>query len=510
MKKLKTNWLLPGLMAMGMNAPCGTAPRKPTAPPPAAVLHRRADAAIESFLLKFWNPDRSYLNAAYPANGRLTGYWTYALGWDALIENAERTHGRQYAGLIETFYNGQDARGWHSDYYDDENWMVLTLLHAHSVTHEPKYLSQAESLFSDIESAWDTTCCGAAPGGIWWNRAHTQKATASNAGPVIAACRLFEATHRPSYLDFARRVYDFWWRNMVDPVTFQVADHLNPDGAKIRWKFTYNEGLMIGASVALFAATREARYRADAHQVAGFMVRNEVVPTRYGPALFDGTNDRCRGDAQEFKAPAYHYLSELNGVSPRSAYAEVLNGSATAIWDLARDPALDLFAVDWAGPPQSRVSDRQQNAAAFALCDNAMSRGEDPEAKPPPRQYEAEDGTIHSLALENTYPGFSGWGYIGGWDRDGQWVEFRPDLPAGTHKLTFRYAAGEGDARRAVSLNGRTVLPNLRFPSTGAWDRYRTVQLSLRFPAGAAALSLAYDASHDSSGVLHLDRLTTK
>jgi predicted alpha-1,6-mannanase (GH76 family) len=47
---------------------------------------------------------------------------------------------------------------------------------------------------------------------------------------------------------------------MVNPVSFQVCDHINPDGTKVWWKFTYNEGLMIGASVELNEATGAAMY----------------------------------------------------------------------------------------------------------------------------------------------------------------------------------------------------------------------------------------------------------
>jgi hypothetical protein len=238
------------------------------------------------------------------------------------------------------------------------------------------------------------------------------------------------------------------------------------------------------------------------------MVRNEVVPTGNGAALFDGTNDRCAGDAQQFKAPAYHYLSELNLVSPKPAYEQVLKGSAGATWNLARVPSLDLFAVDWAGPPQSRVSDRQQNAAALALCDFARLQGEYPATNCPARKYEAGNGTLHSLGVENVHAGFTGWGYVAGWNADGQSVEFRLPLTVGTHRLTFRYAAGAGEARRVLALNGRILLPDLRFPGTGSWEQYRTLAVSSSFPPGPSRVSLTYDSTLGSANGLNLDSLS--
>ena len=32
------------------------------------------------------------------------------------------------------------------------------------------YLNQAKFVFADIMMGWDTTCCGANPGGIWWHK----------------------------------------------------------------------------------------------------------------------------------------------------------------------------------------------------------------------------------------------------------------------------------------------------------------------------------------------------
>jgi hypothetical protein len=104
------------------------------------------------------------------------------------------------------------------------------------------YLQRAAALFADIRNGWDTTCCGSKKGGIWWNKAHTQKATASNAGVVILAARLYEHTQLPTDLDFAKQVYAYWFENMVDPSSYQVTDHINPDGTKVFWKFTTTKG----------------------------------------------------------------------------------------------------------------------------------------------------------------------------------------------------------------------------------------------------------------------------
>src|SRR5438093_335092 len=129
-----------GILALGVGAAAlgATLPAGDTTP---ATYHSRADVAIQNFLLRFWNQSRSYLNATYPDNGKPASYWAYANGWRAVIDNVQRTHNQRYYGLIETFYNGQDSRGWSVDFYDDENWMALALMDAYEVTHDARYLS---------------------------------------------------------------------------------------------------------------------------------------------------------------------------------------------------------------------------------------------------------------------------------------------------------------------------------------------------------------------------------
>ncbi|MBF9253566.1 hypothetical protein I2I11_09700 [Pontibacter sp. 172403-2] len=334
----------------------------------AADYHKRADVLLENYLLKYW--DGNYI--------RNTGEWTYIHGMDAVIDGAERTGKQKYYGLIETFYEAQDRRhGWLNDYYDDENWFVLTLIHAYDVTGEKKYLDKAEEVYNDIMgNAWDNSCCGETTGGLWWNKAKTQKATAANAGAVISGLQLFKRTKNKAYRDFATKVYDFWWENMVDKTTYQVCDHMNTDGTKVWWKFTYNEGLMIGASLEMYNVHEKVSYLFNARNIADFMVSNETVATAYGPVLSDGNSSQCSGDCWQFKAPGYKYLMQLYLKDrKKNVYLSVLKGSVDALWNLARNSE-NSVGVDWTGPTSSDAcNDRTQNAAALAMSLFAKQSG---------------------------------------------------------------------------------------------------------------------------------------
>jgi len=343
-----------------------------------------AKSAFASFVENFWSAEQRYLLDRFPSNGEKTQYWTGAQGFDTLIDGAKLFPDQElYKSLVAQFYETQNSIGWFPNDYDDENWMGLALVRAYELTGDQRYLNMAVSLWKDITNAWDTSCCGSIPGGLWWDKSHSQKATASNAGPVILSLKLFK--YFPSqriFLTFADQVYNYWLQNMVNPSTFQVADHFEKDGSKIWWKYTYNEGLMIGASAEMYAATKNITFLSVAQRMAAFVLENEVTHQGGRSILFDGTG--CQGDCIQFKGPAFRYLyslfqtlAELGSQAPiRGPSAGdlrlFLQDNVEALWENARNGGLDLFAIDWAGPApvpsiDVPVFQSQQNSATMAL-----------------------------------------------------------------------------------------------------------------------------------------------
>ena len=116
--------------------------------------------------------------------------------------------------------------------------------------------------------------------GVWWNRKHEEKATASNAGPALSAALLYGHTGDASTLAWAERVYGFWNGSMTDAASGAVTDHYKTENGsctEVGWSFTYNEGLMLGAATALANATSAPAYSRDAARFAGHLV---LVQTR--------------------------------------------------------------------------------------------------------------------------------------------------------------------------------------------------------------------------------------
>jgi predicted alpha-1,6-mannanase (GH76 family) len=342
----------------------------------AAEARRRADAALDALVARWWRPATAW--SAAGAGAGPADYWLSAVALDAVLDGVER-NGPRDAALVAEFYDAQERRGWRRDWFDDECWMALALLRAHDLLGDPRYLARAVSLAQDVAtSAADAGCCGDAPGGLWWDRAHTQKATAANAGAALLAARLWERTGEARWLAFARGTYAWWRAHMVDAASGRVADHLDRSGAKVWWTFTYDAGLMVGAAVALHRATGEEAYLDDARRMAAFVVAAETRPTPLGDVLSDGPS--CAGDCHAFKGIAHRYLSALAAVDPRvPGLAPLLAADAAALWTLARDPRTGSFAVDWGGPP-SAPSFAADCAAATALARDA-AREPDPVAR---------------------------------------------------------------------------------------------------------------------------------
>ncbi|WP_372662283.1 RICIN domain-containing protein [Cohnella sp.] len=125
------------------------------------------------------------------------------------------------------------------------------------------------------------------------------------------------------------------------------------------------------------------------------------------------------------------------------------------------------------------------------------------------KTYEAEAAVLHSLSTESIHGGYTGKGYVAGWNLNNQWVDFNVIAnTAGTYNLTFRYAGGAGAAGRYLYVNGTGIVNNLSFSGTGSWNAYNTVIVqNVHLNIGSNTISLIFDSSKGSSNWLNLDNL---
>src|SRR5438034_99085 len=72
----------------------------------------RADAALDALLRHYWDDGSRYFRDT-------RDYWIDAQAFNAVLDGAQRTDRHRYMGWIRKIYEGQDARGWRRDYFDD-------------------------------------------------------------------------------------------------------------------------------------------------------------------------------------------------------------------------------------------------------------------------------------------------------------------------------------------------------------------------------------------------------
>jgi len=147
----------------------------------------------------------------------------------------------------------------------------------------------------------------------------------------------------------------------------------------------------------------------------------------------------------------------------------------------------------------SLIYDSTKGNTNYLNLDNLISR----------KAYEAEFGTLNSLTTEATSAGYTGTGYIAGWNSNNQSVDFSVNVPtAGTYTLIFSYATGAGTASRYLYINGAGVINNLSFPGGSSWNDYKALRTNVSLNAGANTISLKFDSSKGNTNYMNLDSLS--
>ncbi|MEV4355285.1 glycoside hydrolase family 76 protein [Nonomuraea sp. NPDC049625] len=472
------------------------------APAPAhATVPADADAAMSAFVSAFWDPAKKYFytnsdhqihaeHAHGPEGGLYTDFWWEAQLWELVMDAYQRTGGAAYRQLIDDVYAGFVAYypTFANDFNDDLGWWALACARAYEITRDATYLNRSRALFDQIWAEQDTTFGG----GIWWRRSvHTQKNVATNAPAVITAAKLYAATGDAAYLTRAQSL--FAWIKADLQQSGHVYDHIEGSGTLVKWDFSYNFGTYISAAAALHAATGTASYLTDARAAADWAT---TYLTNGGTMMHEGSDD-----AGGFKSLLFRSLNTLVTEHGQTQYLPFLQRNATQAWRHRRTGD-GLAGPDWSAPAPATYLQSLTAAAAVSALQLVQHDG-NTGLQPENGRYEAENALSSGIGAESTQPGFSGRGYLAGWNASGQTLTFHVNVPsAGAHELRFRYAAGAGDASRRIIVNG--AQSDQSFPSTGGWGTWNTAVLNgVTLARGHNAIRVELG----SGNYLNLDRL---
>ncbi len=227
-----------------------------------------------------------------------------------------------------------------SVYYDDNEWIALELLRWYHLRNAGEALARAERVFRIVVNAWDSDPTHACPGGIPWTNAagNDDRNTVTTATGALLGLRLYEATHDPMELAWAKQMLA-WVSSCLLAPDGLFWDHLTPDGTRDETHWSYNQGTAIGANVLLYRLTADKAALARAESLADDSL-----------AYFDRTPGGR--EPPYFLSIFFRNLLDLSAVDGNSDYRAEVQEYADAAWDAAHDPRTGLFRFHGSRPVQ--------------------------------------------------------------------------------------------------------------------------------------------------------------
>jgi rhamnogalacturonyl hydrolase YesR len=394
----------------------------------------KAEQATDYIQAHFYDQTTERYWRTYPSTGDYAWTWGNGVQLYALAEAVKHSR-KKYIKVLDEFPAGMQgywdsaasvpgysdycfANGRTSDYYDDNEWLVMAYVNAYQATHDKKFLTYAANTQKFVLSGWDNVLGG----GIYWDAKHLSKNTCSNAPAEVAALMLADSTNDQTQVDWAVKIRQWTNQNLRDADDLYF-DNVDLNGRISKAKYSYNTALPISADLLLYERTKDASYLNDAIEIGDAALAQWTDPAtgslqRYDDQpifshllsqsfieLYQTTHDLKYLDAVRREASfAYRYGRDSDGgywdhwtVNPQKAdQAKSLIGNASAaylFWILAPYP--DVEELKTAG--QKAVSAGDYATAQGLFQQAVASDPQDTDAKTMLDQthiYDHETGTL--------------------------------------------------------------------------------------------------------------------
>ena len=320
------------LCAQGLPAAYAARRSKPKRPPPSLSVAHPIYAATKAETAMHRN-----FNAAHGLLDEGSGGAQYAYAWstsqalaaDIAVAKASgspaalaQVH-RDLTGLSHYWDGAASPPGYDcvvapplghggARFYDDNAWIGLDLVRAYQLTGEPALLQRAEEVFAFTESGWDANLSHPFPGGVFWTQAHSNRDrnTISTGGAAKLGLQLYLINGQRGDLETAGSMLA-WVNATLRAPNGLYWDHVGLNGRIDTRQWSYNQGMMLGAYLALYHATGELTALHQAKAIAAASLR-----------LFRASG--FRNQPAIFNAIYFRNLAELNVVAPNRSYVDAM------------------------------------------------------------------------------------------------------------------------------------------------------------------------------------------
>jgi len=227
-------------------------------------------------------------------------------------------------------------------YFDDNGWWGIAFLDAYRITHDQRYVKDAQKAFRFLDVAgWDEK----GGGGFWWETKHLHKTAEPLAAGVLIGARLYQATHDRSYLRKARL-----WLGWANSRAWNKGRGLYQRSESDDTVMSYVEGLMAAANAELCKITKEQ----------GYCSRAELVARNSLPAFGVDLSWSPRYDA----VALYGFLNLYALDRDPSWYSFAYHNAQRALANSKDDKG--LYLNDWDGTPRTTDDQLQGQIGTYA------------------------------------------------------------------------------------------------------------------------------------------------
>lgn len=336
-----------------------------------------ADSATSSLVTHFWDKQNHYFiyNADQFKNAPANNYWPQAHAMDVVVDAYLRTNDKKYSDMFGQWFEGvkqmnytNRGRNFLCQFYDDTEWIGLTMVRLYNVTKDQKYLAAAEDIMAYVTTAWNDL----GGGGLAWAVDHlAAKNSCSNAPAAILAAGLHRITRKKDYLDWAVKIYDWQKTHLFNQANGCVYDGLNGETGELNTtSLSYNQGTFLGAAHQLYLITKDKSYLQDARKAAyyGIMARGNI----------DASNNVLRnegdGDGGLFKGIFMRYFTALilePDLDPvyTNKFTTFLKNNAEVLWRNGVNKNLILFGPDWTSAVSGKVTQLTSQTSGSTLIE---------------------------------------------------------------------------------------------------------------------------------------------